>query len=119
MKKGLYAGAAIILLLVVCIITRPNGEDHKNALIRMSEKILNEKHSAEGTKAEQLVDYGITVSNTVVGMFLDTKLQVRNCVIFSLGRVKYNDGPKIVSFGILGFVIPINKPQEVEDFVKL
>lgn len=111
--------AAIILLLVICVITRPDGEDHKNALIKMTENILSENHSAEGTKAEKLVDYGITVSNTVVGLFLDTKLQVRDCVIFSLGRIKYNDGPQIVSFGILGFVIPVNKPQAVEDFVKL
>lgn len=109
MKKLITILLAVILI-AACVITCPDRQDHKDALM----SLVNSKLGAELDKATSysgLAAIGTAVGSKIIEVALDKSFNVKNFFVCSIGLINADDEDKMATFGILGHVFTIGKDK--------
>lgn len=120
MKKFLTFIFILIVLGVACVITCPDREAHMETLMSDYNARLD-KETGHLFNNELAAAIGATVGSRLIENALDKRLEVKNCFVFSLGRMMYEHDPETVTMGILGhvFIIDNEKFRETVDKIAL
>ena len=108
MKKLLVALILLVALALAAVITCPDRQDHVDAIKAVvSEKLQEEVGSAD---ADNLVAvFGKAIGSKVTDWLMDSRLNVKNHFVYSVGEFSTFDGPKRVSVGGFGHVFTFSK----------
>ena len=106
MKKTIILVAFLFLLMILCLATCPQKQAHHEAIVA--------KWSQVDKDANGWDKLGGALGGKFISLALDTRLDVQDCVVLSLGQI---DGDKIVSVGILGHVFVVRK-EKIDEALK-
>ncbi|MBR5175050.1 MAG: hypothetical protein IKW89_03855 [Bacteroidales bacterium] len=114
----IIALAVIIALLGMAVVTCPDKQAHKDAILAVINEKLNEniqKNTKDGD--DGLAILGASIGTSLTGWILDSGLSVDNRFIYSVG--KFNTGKEIkqVSVGVFGHVFTFSK-KDVDKVLK-
>ena len=106
----IIAAVAIVALLGIAVVSCPDKQDHKDAILAVINEKLNEniqKKSKDGD--DGLAVLGASLGTSISGWILDSGLTVDNRFIYSVGR--FNTGKEVrkVSVGVFGHVFTFSK----------
>ena len=115
MKKILFF-IIIIAIVLVSIITCPQKNEHKVALMNLVnvalDTELSKKVSSEEEKGFAL--FGSIIGSEIAEYVIDKKLMIDNYFVCSFGRVVFDGDEKVVSVGVFihVFTMPEDKLKE-------
>lgn len=105
-----------IAIALVAVITCPQKDAHKDALMKLINVALDTELSRN---AKTEADMGFAMLGSVIGsgiaeIVIDKKLLVDNYFVFSIGRAVFEGEEKIVSVGFFNhvFTMPEDKLKE-------
>lgn len=109
MKKLIIALIAVIAVCAVAVITCPDKQSHKDAIMSViNEKINDSINPTEGDEGIAL--FGAALGSRVVEYVLDNRLSVKNHFLYSTGHFKSLEGEdNQVSVGVFGHVFTFKK----------
>ena len=112
------AAIVAVALLGIAVVTCPDKQAHKDAILAVINEKLNEniqKNSKDGD--EGLAVLGASLGTSISGWILDSGLTVDNKFVYSVG--KFNTGKEIkkVSLGVFGHVFTFSK-EDVDKILK-
>jgi len=111
MKKFIVLLFALAIIAGIAVITCPEKEAHKDAILLVVNEYVAEEANFENDDEgfEALMN---VLSNGVTKLILNNILIVENHFLYSEGYLSSpEDGSKRVSFGIFGHVFTVNKKQ--------
>ncbi len=114
MKKLFITFLVLLGLAAVCIVTCPDKQAHKDAIMPVLNYTLNQqmgKLPDDGWRA-----IGASVGTKILEMGIDNLLEVKNCFVCSIGQIQHEDGNETISVGILGHVFTVSKEHFSEVF---
>lgn len=106
----IIAAVAVVALLGIAVVTCPDKQDHKDAILAVINEKLNEniqKNSKDGDDGLALL--GASLGTSISGWILDSGLTVDNRFIYSVGRFNTGKDIKKVSVGVFGHVFTFSK----------
>lgn len=107
MKKLLKILVILVLVASVFVITCPDKQKHKDALMELFNSKLNEEIGSDGWAF-----IGSAIGSKVIEFVLDNKLEVSNYFVCSVGHVTQDDGEvNTTSVGILGHVFTMSEEK--------
>ena len=114
----IIAAVAIVALLGIAVVSCPDKQDHKDAILAVINEKLNEniqKKSKDGD--DGLAVLGASLGTSISGWILDSGLTVDNRFIYSVGR--FNTGKEVrkVSVGVFGHVFTFSK-EDLDKILK-
>lgn len=112
MKKFFKALVVILIIGGVAVISCPDKQAHKDAITT----VINEAvHDELGINAED-DSLGILsgLANIGAGIYLDTKFDVKNYFLFSVGTILHGAENDVVSLGVFGHVFTFDKEDVKE-----
>ena len=112
------AAIVAVALLGIAVVTCPDKQAHKDAILSDINEKLNEniqKNTKDGD--EGLAVLGASLGTSISGWILDSGLTVDNKFVYSVG--KFNTGKEIkkVSVGVFGHVFTFSK-EDVDKILK-
>lgn len=104
----LFVGIAL-----VAVITCPQKDAHKDALMKLVDVVLDSELNKNATTEEEkgFAMLGSLLGSGVAEFVLDKKLLVDNYFIYSVGRIVYEGEENIVSVGFFNHVTTMNEKQ--------
>ncbi len=104
--RGCLAFLAFIVILAVALAVTCPGEDrHKEAVATEVNKAVSE---ISGMQDGFIGILGDMLTSSVASLAVDKMLTVKDCFVYSVGKVKLGGKEKVVSFGILGHVFSVS-----------
>ena len=111
MKKILIAVCAIILVAGIAVVTCPQKDAHKDAILLVLNEYLAEEAKVD-EQDEEVQALMLLFGNGVTKLVVDNLLVVKNHFLYSEGYITYPEtGSKRVSLGVFGHVFTFNKKQ--------
>ena len=106
--KWLVALLILLVILGVLVVTVPDREAHRQAIIGSTREWVNEKVEQRdmGDIMGEVIKW---VSGKGADLAIDQVLQVDNHFVYSVGKLMVGDKPKTISLGILGHVFTFGK----------
>ena len=118
MKKTIFITIAIVVVFLLLAFTRPEREQHCDAVAQRVESVLNgyahdnlPQNSTLGTIGAAL---GHIINDAVAEPLVDYAISYHNYVVCSTATISYRGEDKIVSLGLLGKVFTIDNEKIVE-----
>lgn len=108
MKKFLVI-IIILLVAVLAVMTRPDKQAHKEAMMKAVKEYVDEEASNKGFGDNIFTDLGKGVVNKVIEAALGTKLKVDDYYLFNTTHVNLNGESKTLSVGLFGHVFTFDK----------
>lgn len=98
-RSGILKWIIIGLIVLAAIFTCPDQRDHRKAI---QQEMMDEADQPDGT-SEAIAN---ALGGLFVGAVLDGTLQVKNYLVFSVGKINnpFNGESKTVSWGLFGHV---------------
>lgn len=106
--KWLIALLILCVLLGVLVVTVPDREAHRQAIVGSSREWVGEKVE-ERNMGDILGEVIKWVSGKGADIAIDQLLQVDNHFVYSTGKMMIGEKPKTISLGILGHVFTFGK----------
>lgn len=106
--KWLVALLIVLVVLGVLVVTVPDREAHRQAIVGSSREWVNEKVEQRGM-GDILSEVVKWVSGKGADIAIDQMLHVDNHFVYSTGKLMVGDQPKTISLGILGHVFTFGK----------
>lgn len=107
MKKLFIALVCILALGGIAVMTCPDRQAHKDAIMSVINEEINESVSSEEAGVAMLVS---AFGSRLVGYFFDNMLTVKNHFVYSVGVVQNLNGEtKTVSLGVFGHVFTFDR----------
>jgi hypothetical protein len=108
LSKKIITIAVIVIAIIILALSCPNKQTHVEALNNAIMTYLTESMSKDSTMTKDGSDeFATGLASSIVPKVLNSKLNVNNYFLFSLGEFTDEGKTKTVSFGILGHVFPI------------
>lgn len=109
MKKFLILLAILIGLTGIAVMTCPDKQAHKDAIMSVfNEKINEGLNPSEGEEGLALI--ASSLGSGIVGYVLDNRLTVKNHFVFSTGNLQHLSGEEErISVGVFGHVFTFSK----------
>ena len=106
--KWLVALLIVLVVLGVLVVTVPDRETHRQAIVGSSREWVNDKVEQRdmGDILGEVVKW---VTGKGADLTIDQLLQVDNHFVYSTGKLMVGDEPKTISLGILGHVFTFSK----------
>ncbi len=106
--KWLVALLILLVILGVLVVTVPDREAHRNAIMGSTREWVNEKVEQRdmGDIVGEVIKW---MSGKGADIAIDQVLQVDNHFVYSVGKLMVGDKPKTISLGILGHVFTFGK----------
>lgn len=121
--KKIIAAVIIVGVVLLLAITCPDKTAHQEAIRDSISQAYNDKVNesmSEKDASDQLVQGFAMLGNMfvdrIVESVLDTRLSVKNYVLFSVGTVYIDGDSKTVSFGILNNVFTYDK-EDIKNLI--
>ena len=112
MKKVLIALLIILGLGGVAVISCPDRQDHKDAIMEVVSGAINDELQTSDKDVQELSAFFGSLGSGVAGFLLDKRLTVKNYFVFSVGVIKDLEGvDQKVSVGVFGHVFTGDKEQ--------
>ena len=108
MKKFLVI-IIILLVAVLAVMTRPDKQAHKEAMMKAVKEYVDEEACNQGFGDNIFTDLGKGVVNKVIEAALGTKLKVDDYYLFNTTHVNLNGESKTLSVGLFGHVFTFDK----------
>ena len=106
--KNLLIILIFLMIAVILILTRPDKERHKEAMMKAIEEYVDEEARDKlGDNALAKIGRGIAVK--IAETVLNSKLRENNFFIFNTTSVHLNGKDNTLSVGLLGMVFTFNK----------
>lgn len=117
MKKLVIALIIIVAVAAVAVITCPDKQSHKDAIMSVINEKINENLSpSEGDEGIAL--FGAALGSRVVEYVLDNRLSIKNHFLYSTGHFKSLEGEdNQVSVGVFGHVFTFKK-EDLDEVMK-
>lgn len=112
MKKLLITLLVLFGLCAVAVISCPDRQDHKDAIMEVVSSAINDELQTSDKDAQELSAFFGSIGSSVAGYLLDNRLTVKNYFVFSVGELKDLEGvDQKVSVGVFGHVFTGGKEQ--------
>lgn len=110
---------AVLLLAMTCPDKTAHQEAIRDSISQVYNDKVNESMSEEDASNELVQGFamlGNIFVDKIVETVLDTKLSVKNYVLFSVGTIYLDGNTKTVSFGILNNVFTYDK-EDIKNLI--
>lgn len=115
MKSFLYLIIFLLVAGLVCAMTNPDRDEHKETL---TTALVDEIKSGNILPGVAETKYAGAVTNhNSVGYMVDKKLVIDDYTLFSIGKIQWIDEEYVVSLGILGKVFTFSDARVAEDYI--
>ena len=112
MKKLIITLLIIIGLGAVAVVSCPDRQDHKDAIMEVINGAINDELQGSDAGEQALSALVGSIGSSVAGYLIDNRLTVKNYFVFSVGELNDIDGvDQKVSVGVFGHVFTGNKEQ--------
>lgn len=104
--KKLIALIFFVAIIMMAVVTCPNAEAHKNAVSNVMSNVVDDKISDELASDNSnflsagLASIGSVFADKIIDVIVDEKLHVSNYIVFSLGKLHWENEDKVVSVGV-------------------
>ena len=106
-KSSVIALIAAIALVAVAVVTCPDREDHKEAIMSVVNEDANELSGGDN-----FLNFITSIGAGIMGNRIDSRLDVKNIFLFSIGEIHLpDDSSKTVSVGVFGHVFTIGREK--------
>lgn len=112
MKKFFITLAVLLVVLAgVGVMTCPDKQAHKDAIMSVINEKINESVSKDSTEGDEgIALFASSLGSGIVGYVLDNRLTVKNHFVFSTGELNKLDGSsERLSVGVFGHVFTFSK----------
>lgn len=112
MKKFFITLAVLLVVLAgVGVMTCPDKQAHKDAIMSVINEKINESVSKDSTEGDEgIALFASSLGSGIVGYVLDNRLTVKNHFVFSTGELNKLDGTsERLSVGVFGHVFTFSK----------
>ena len=113
MKKFFIIVIIIVLVAGVCVITCPNKQAHKDAIMELVNSKLN-KELDKSVEADGAV-FVSALGSKIIEFVLDNRLEVKNYFVCSIGLL--GSEKKTITFGLLGHVFTTISKEEFSNLI--
>jgi len=107
--KKLLAIVIILLVAVLMVMTRPEKDVHKEAMMKAVKEFVEEEASDKGLGDNALTDLGKSIVTKTVETALNAKLRMHDYYLFNTTYVRMNGKEQLLSVGLFGQVITFDK----------
>lgn len=107
--KKLLTVVILLLVAVLLIMTRPNEEAHKEAMMKAVKEYIDDEAENRGFGKNILVSLGKASIVGVVKTALNMKLKMNDYYLFNTTSVHVDGKDQTLSLGILGHVFTFDK----------
>ena len=108
MKKLLII-ISVLLLAVIMMITTPDKQVHKDAMMSAIRDFVDDEADSLGLGDNVLTDIGKGIVNKTVEKALNSKLEMHDYLLFNTTYVKLKGEEQMLSLGLFGHVITFDK----------
>lgn len=110
MKNALIALAAILIVCAASVMTCPDKQAHKDAIMAVVNEKINEELKTDDDEMQGLSALFGSIGSGIAGRIVDNRLIVKNHFLWSTGEFQDLDGAyKQISVGVFGHIFTINK----------
>ena len=111
MKKILITLAVLLVFAGVAVVTCPDRDAHKDAIMAVVNDKISDELTAGGDKeAEGIALFASSLGSGIANYVIDNRLTVRNHFVYSTGEIKnFNGENERVSVGVFGHVFTFSK----------
>lgn len=110
MKKAFIAIIALLIIGAAAVITCPDKQAHKDAIMAVVNEKINEELQTDDEEYQGLSALFGTLGSGIAGRIVDNRLVVKNHFLWSTGEFQNFDGEyKQVSVGVFGHIFTFNK----------
>lgn len=110
MKKSLIALLVVLLIGAVAVVTCPDKQAHKDAIMSVINEKINDALQTDDTDLQGLGALFGTIGSSIATRVLDNRLTVRNHFLWSTGEIQDLKGThQQISLGFLGHVFTFSK----------
>ena len=110
MKSTLITLLVILGLCVIAVVTCPDRQAHKDAMMDVINKSIHHSLSPSDPEDAELSAFFGSLGSNIAGFFLDDRLSVKNYFVCSTGIFTDFDGEsKPISFGVFGHVFTFDE----------
>jgi hypothetical protein len=107
--KKLLVTIIILLVAVLMVLTAPDEQKHKDAMMAAVREFVDQEAQDRGFKENVLTKLGKSAVNQAVKTALNAKLKFNNYYLFNTTHVRLDGENQLLSFGIFGQVITFDK----------
>ena len=107
--KKLLVIVAILLVAVLMVMTRPEKDAHKEAMMKAVKEFVDEEADERGFGDNVLTSLGKNIVNKTVETALNAKLKMDDYYLFNTTHVRLKGKDQLLSVGLLGQVITFDK----------
>ena len=110
MKNALIALAAVLIVCAAAVMTCPDKQAHKDAIMAVVNEKINEELKTDDDEMQGLSALFGSIGSGIAGRIVDNRLIVKNHFLWSTGEFQDLDGEyNQISVGVFGHIFTINK----------
>lgn len=106
MSKILIGIAVLVIILIILALSCPDKQSHVTALNDAMISYLN-KSAEKDSLDESTAMLTAGLASSIVPKVLNSKLEVKNYILFSIGEFTDEGKSETISIGVLGHVFPV------------
>lgn len=107
--KKLLVTIIVLLVAVLMVLTAPDEQKHKDAMMASVKEFVDQEAQDRGFKENVLTKLGKSAVNQAAKTALNAKLKFNNYYLFNTTHVRLDGENQLLSFGIFGQVITFDK----------
>lgn len=110
MKKALIAIAALLIVGVAAVMTCPDKQAHKDAIMAVVNEKINEELKTDDADMQGLSALFGSLGTGIASRIVDNRLVVKNHFLWSTGEFQDLDGEyNQIPVGVFGHIFTFNK----------
>ena len=110
MKKAIISLLVIIALACVAIVSCPDKQDHKDAIMAVVNEKINEELKTDDADLQGLSALFGSLGSGIASGIVENRLVVKNHFLWSTGEIQNLDGEyNQISVGVFGHIFTFNK----------
>ena len=110
MKKVLIAITAVSIVCAAAVVTCPDKQAHKDAIMAVVNEKINEELKTDDAEWQGLSALFGSLGTGIAGGIIENRLVVKNHFLWSTGEIQNLDGEyDRISVGVFGHIFTFNK----------
>lgn len=110
MKKALIAIIAVLIVGAAAVVTCPDKQDHKDAIMAVVNEKINEELKTDDADLQGLSALFGSLGSGIASGIVENRLVVKNHFLWSTGEIQNLDGEyNQISVGVFGHIFTFNK----------
>lgn len=116
--KKLLCLVIVLLVGVLMVLTAPNEEKHKEAMMKAIKAYVDEEAEIRGFKDNGVTRMGKSIIISATKTALNSKIKFDNYYLFNKTHVRMDGEDQMLSLGLLGMVFTFDKDMLRENLEK-